>query len=212
MNIYQKLIEVRKTCQYLKKDNKGYQFQYVSSSQTLGTLRQAMDEQGLLLVPAVNSFEVRDHTTSKGGHENYTLLDMTFTWVNADNPEERVECGWTGQGLDTGEKGVGKALTYAEKYFLLKFFNIATDKDDPDAFQDKQESHRSESTKKEVPKFIPSTEVEQELRGAFSLDGLASIFKARWPMIQAHYNKAEIDQIKAVKDEMKAEFSKAANE
>ena len=28
-----------------------------------------------------------------------------------------------------GEKGVGKALTYGKKYFLLKFFNIATDKD-----------------------------------------------------------------------------------
>ncbi|KKL28137.1 hypothetical protein LCGC14_2378110, partial [marine sediment metagenome] len=28
-----------------------------------------------------------------------------------------------------------KALTYAEEYFMLKFFNIATDKDDPDNFQ-----------------------------------------------------------------------------
>ena len=35
---------------------------------------------------------------------------------------------------------MGKALTYGEKYFLLKFFNIATDKDDPDSFQRKQES------------------------------------------------------------------------
>ena len=38
-----------------------------------------------------------------------------------------------GQGVDiSGEKGVGKALTYAEKYFLLKFFNIPTDEADPD--------------------------------------------------------------------------------
>ncbi len=139
MNIHQKLIEVRKTCQYLKKDNKGYQFQFVSSSQTLGQLRGAMDEQGLLLVPSVEAFEVRDHTTAKGGHEYFTMLDMTFTWINADNPEETVVCKWTGQGLDNGEKGVGKALTYAEKYFLLKFFNIATDKDDPDAHQRKTE-------------------------------------------------------------------------
>jgi hypothetical protein len=28
-------------------------------------------------------------------------------------------------------------MTYAEKYFMLKFFNIATDKDDPDSFQKK---------------------------------------------------------------------------
>ena len=138
MNIYQKLIEVRKSCEYLKKDNKGYQFNFVSSSQTLGTLRGAMDAQGLLLVPNVLDYEVRDHKTSKGGHEYFTILKMKFTWVNSDNPEEIVECLWTGQGLDSGEKGVGKAMTYAEKYFLLKFFNIATDKDDPDSHQKKK--------------------------------------------------------------------------
>lgn len=137
MNIYQKLIEVRKSCEYLKKDNAGYQFKYVSSSQTLGTLRAAMDAHGLLLVPKVTSHETRDHVTKKGEHEYFTIATMSFTWINADNPDETLECPWLGQGLDSGEKGVGKAMTYAEKYFLLKFFNIATDKDDPDSFQKK---------------------------------------------------------------------------
>ncbi len=53
MTLHQKLIEIRKTCSYLKKDNQGYQFKYVSSSQTLGTLRGAMDEHGVLLIPRV---------------------------------------------------------------------------------------------------------------------------------------------------------------
>jgi hypothetical protein len=76
-----------------------------------------------------------------------------MTWVNAENPEETIECPWYGQGVDiAGEKGVGKALTYAEKYFILKQFNIATDKDDPDAFQGKAESYRK-------PEPISSTEL-----------------------------------------------------
>ena len=137
MNLYEKLIEIRKTCPYLKKDNKGYQFQYVSSSQTLGSLREAMDQHKVLLVPCVTQFEVRDHQTKKGDHQYLTILTMDFTWVDADNPEDRITMPWVGQGLDDGEKGVGKALTYAEKYFMLKFFNIATDKDDPDSFQQK---------------------------------------------------------------------------
>jgi hypothetical protein len=144
MNLYQKLIEVRKACPYLKKDNTGYQFFYVSSSQTLGSLREAMDANGLLLIPRVISTEVRDHTTRKGDHEYFSIFNMTFTWVNADCPEETIECPWTGHGLDDGEKGVGKALTYAEKYFLLKFFNIATDKDDPDSFQKDQNKNGSD--------------------------------------------------------------------
>jgi hypothetical protein len=150
MNIYQKLIEVRKSCEYLKKDNAGFQFKYVSSSQTLGTLRAAMDTHQLLLVPRVTSHETRDHTTKKGEHEYFTIATMSFTWINAEKPEEQIECPWLGQGLDNGEKGVGKAMTYAEKYFLLKFFNIATDKDDPDAFQKKNED--KESTPKDPTK------------------------------------------------------------
>jgi len=144
MNIYEKLIEVRKEVPYLKKDNSGYQFKFVSSSQTLGTLKGKMDELGLLLVPSVTYSKVSDHTTKKGDHEYFTQVEMTFTWINAEKPEEMIQCQWLGQGLDNGEKGVGKALTYAEKYFLLKFFNIATDSDDPDKFQDKIESGKVE--------------------------------------------------------------------
>lgn len=150
-NIYQKLVEVRKSVPYLKKENAGYQFKYVSSSQTLGALREAMDIQGLLLIPKITREEVRDHTTRKGDHEYFTILNVEFTWVNIDKPEEMVICPWYGQGLDDGEKGVGKALTYAEKFFLLKFFNIATDKDDPDSFQKKEDGQSHEVKPKNTP-------------------------------------------------------------
>lgn len=157
MNIYQKLIEVRKSVPYLKKDNQGHQYNYVSSSQVLSSIRQKMDEVGLLLVPQVISKEVtQDMVESKDKYGNtkhtttyFTELNMEFTWVNVDDPSETIVCLWYGQGVDVaGEKGVGKALTYAEKYFLLKFFNIATDKDDPDAFQ-----HKTEDKPKDIPGF-----------------------------------------------------------
>jgi hypothetical protein len=63
-----------------------------------------------------------------------TELVLEFTWVNVDNPTETLTARWYGQGIDAGEKGVGKALTYAEKYYLLEFFHVPTgDADDPDA-------------------------------------------------------------------------------
>ncbi len=154
MNIYKKLIEVRKTVPYLKQDNQGHQFKFVSSSQTLGTIRGKLDELGLLLIPRVVSHEVRDHATKKGGHEYFTNIVINFTWVNSENPDETIECGWIGQGLDSGEKGVGKALTYAEKYFILKFFNIATDKDDPDSFQKRVEQKKPENIDERFSKAI----------------------------------------------------------
>ena len=150
MNIYEKLIEVRKAVPYLKKENAGQQYKYVSSSQALGAVRAKIDELGLLLIPSVIDAKYSEllKSTSAKGNETITILTeltVEYTWLNAENPEEKLSVTWYGQGLDTtGEKGVGKALTYAEKYFMLKFFNIATDKDDPDAFQDKIEGKEKE--------------------------------------------------------------------
>jgi len=144
MNIYQKLIEVRKAVPYLEKVNEGYQFKFVSSSQTLASLKAKMDELQLLLIPSVTSKNLIEKT-SISAKEHLTEIEIDFTWVNAEKPDETIKCHWYGQGLDTGEKGVGKALTYAEKYFMLKFFNIPTDKDDPDSFQEKLDNKNGDS-------------------------------------------------------------------
>lgn len=138
-NIYQKLVNVRKEVTGLAKDSttkSSGQFKYVSSNNILSNLRPLMDEQGLLLECRILSHNLLDKWRGAAGqNEHLTELTVEFVWVNSDNPEEKIVCPWYGQGLDTGEKGVGKALTYAEKYFLLKFFNIPTDEDDPDAAQ-----------------------------------------------------------------------------
>jgi hypothetical protein len=139
VNIYEKLIEVRKAVPYLQKEAKGHQYNYVSSSQVLSAVRRRMDEVGLMLIPTITNTKV---TAENDGKRTtyFTELWIDFTWVNAEKPDELWKSSWYGQGIDiAGEKGVGKALTYAEKYYLLKTFNIATDKDDPDSFQDKQE-------------------------------------------------------------------------
>lgn len=153
MNIYEKLIEVRKAVPYLQKENSGKQYNYVSSSQVLANVRAKMDELSLLLIPAVTGHDVLTHSREgKDSITYFTEVDMTMTWINAEKPEETITCPWYAQGVDiAGEKGVGKALTYGEKYFLLKSFNIATDEDDPDSFQEKHDD------KKESPKSAAKT-------------------------------------------------------
>jgi len=132
LNINQKLIEVRKAVQFLKKDSQGEGFKYVSSSKAIIAVRQKLDEHGVLLVPRIKKTAISPHVTGSGKHWYFTELDMEYTWVNAEKPDDTIVATWYGQGIDSGEKGVGKALTYAEKYFILKSFNIPTDKDDPD--------------------------------------------------------------------------------
>lgn len=163
MNLYQKLIEVRKHIPYLQKDSSGPKYKYVGSSQVLSAVRGKLDELNILLKPEVIGHNVRTETVENKNQDGknkktttyFTELDMKMTWIDTEDPETKLECSWYGQGVDiAGEKGVGKALTYAEKYFMLKFFNIATDNDDPDSFQGKNsqddpgESSRGKSPKK----------------------------------------------------------------
>jgi hypothetical protein len=155
LTLYQKLIEIRKGCAYLQKENAGYQYTFVSSSQTLSALRSKMDELGVLLMPKIVAHNVREFKNNKDSLEFMTELDIEYTWLNAENPSEFIISPFYGQGVDNAEKGVGKALTYAEKYFFLKFFQIATDKDDPDAFQQKTEN-KLKSPKK-APTIDPAT-------------------------------------------------------
>ncbi|WP_127532770.1 ERF family protein [Paenibacillus kobensis] len=168
MNIYQKLIEVRKVVPYLKKESQGHQYNYTGSSQVLAAVRNKIDELGLLLIPRVTDAKVTAETPAEGKKATtyFTELTMTMTWVNAEKPEETIEVPWYAQGIDTaGEKGVGKALTYAEKYFLLKQFNIATDKDDPDAFQQKQDRQQETADKKRLLKLTSEIQTTWVTRG-----------------------------------------------
>lgn len=182
LNIHQKLVEIRKTVTYLQKENKGEQYKYVSSSQVLLAVREKMDELGVLLVPNItghnlnlSAIEYRD----KEGHITkrtttyFTELDMSMIWVNVDNPSDVIICPWYGQGVDiAGEKGVGKATTYAEKYFMIRQFNIPTDQDDPDSIQHGPTAER----------YTPSSKrIMPETKGDTNMDAIAQASNERFP-------------------------------
>src|SRR5690625_1600352 len=130
LNLYQKLLEIRRSVPYLQKTNKGHQYNYVSSSDVIGAVREKMDSLGILLTPKIT--ETKMTVVPSGNRNNIvTELFIDFVWRCVETGEESV-VPFYAQGTDPHEKGVGKALTYAEKYLLLKQFNIATDNDDPD--------------------------------------------------------------------------------
>jgi hypothetical protein len=118
----------------LVKDGKNTsdKYDYVSSDMVLDTLRPKMNELKLLLIPEILSAKLTDGQTKSGTTRFMTELIMSFVWVDCESGEQKA-VPFYAQGTDlAGEKGVGKALTYAEKYFLMKFFHIGTSKDDPD--------------------------------------------------------------------------------
>ena len=124
----------------MTKDKSGNSYQYVSGDKILGIVRPAMDKLGLLLIPEVEdaTFTRQDYNlyekngNAKPKSEIFCNLKIKFTWVDSESGETLV-CHWASSGQNNWDKGLGSALTYGERYFLLKFFHIATDKDDVDA-------------------------------------------------------------------------------
>ncbi len=139
MDLYAKLAEVAKSVDHLTKQEKGYKYKYVSSSQVITALRAKWLELGLLLQLEVNKIDVRP-APEFGGRQHVVTVLMEYKWVNTEDISQALQVSWSGTGMDTDtSKALGKALTYSEKYFLLKYFQIPTDADDPDARQTKQQ-------------------------------------------------------------------------
>lgn len=61
----------------------------------------------------------------------FMRIETTYIFVNIDNPTEQIEITTYGDGIDTGDKATGKAMTYSDKYALMKAYKISTG-DDPD--------------------------------------------------------------------------------
>ena len=138
MNIFQKLVEIQKSVRSLGKDESaGYGsagYRFVSGSKVLDIIRPQMDKLGLLLIPQIDSIDNHriDYQAKQGAKsEMLTNVKMTFIWIDAESGE-KLSVPFGANGMNNWDKGLGSALTYAERYFLLKFFHIATDQDDVD--------------------------------------------------------------------------------
>ena len=71
----------------------------------------------------------------------FMRIETTYRFVNIDNPNEYVETIVYGDGVDTGDKAPGKAMTYADKYALMKAYKLSTG-DDPDKDASPEKGYR----------------------------------------------------------------------
>lgn len=191
--LYQKLQNIHKKVPYIQKSQQALQYSYAGSSDVLGAIHGLMDEEKLILIPQITNKNTETSQNRKGSTVIFTELMMTMTWVNSDNPDEKLECQWYAQGIDTaGEKGVGKALTYGEKYFLLKFFNVATDDLDPDAFQENAKAQKA-------PELI-NDEQKKTLKELFN--SMASVTKTPIEKVsKAYLKKVKSDSIEKLQED-----------
>ena len=143
LNLYQKIVEVRKSIGSIKKDavagkNSKFSYEYVSGSSILNKIKEEMNNQRLLFIPIIKNKKMdRIESTDRYGKPAITYiveLDLDYKWINADNPEETFIINFYAVGEQNDpSKAFGTALTYSERYILLKEFNLPTDEDDADS-------------------------------------------------------------------------------
>ena len=85
--------------------------------------------------------------------QQFMRLEIVYRFVNTDNPAEFVDITSYGDGIDSGDKATGKAMTYADKYALMKAYKIITG-DDPD-------QHASEELKAKEAKPVAKATAQQ---------------------------------------------------
>jgi len=154
MSIYKKLHQIQCKINGFGKDKKSgsgsFGYEYVSGAKVLEYIKPLMNEYGLILKQEILSIENdrQDYTLTskkwesvngqnaqveyqKPKSEILSKVMMRFTWVDVETGE-KDENLFGANGQNEWEKGLGSALTYAERYFFLKYFHIPTDEDDID--------------------------------------------------------------------------------
>ena len=150
MSVYKKMHQVQAATRSLAANTEGQtgaaKYNYVSGAKLLGVIRPLMDKLGLILTQEVVDIknEPITYMTRNGEKtEMFTTAHIRFTWVDTDDGSQVVN-DFFANGMNAWDKGLGSALTYAERYYLMKTFHIATDEDDVDALV-KEEAIRQPS-------------------------------------------------------------------
>ena len=143
MNIYQKMAavtqEISRVAKNLKVGEGKASYKAVGEADVLAAVRPAEEKAGIYSYPcdreivesAVLTTTSEYNGNKKETNKQFMRIKTVYRFVNIENPDEYIDIITYGDGVDTQDKAPGKAMTYADKYALLKAYKIITG-DDPD--------------------------------------------------------------------------------
>lgn len=140
MNIYQKMSAVTAELQTVAKNltvstGKNNTYKAVSERDIIDAVKPIEVKHGIYSFPCDRQvIESQTLESEYNGNKKTTFFSrirVTYRFVNVDKPDEFIDMVTFAEGIDAQDKGSGKAMTYADKYALMKAYKISTG-DDPD--------------------------------------------------------------------------------
>ncbi|MDO4379090.1 MAG: ERF family protein [Erysipelotrichia bacterium] len=144
LNIYQKMLAISDEMGIVTKNllvptGNGKSYKAVSERDVIDAVKPLETKYGVYSYPV--SREIIDNailTTQRNyngkdveSKQIYLRLQIVYRFVNVEKPDEYIDITSYGDGIDSGDKATGKAMTYADKYALMKAYKMSTG-DDPD--------------------------------------------------------------------------------
>lgn len=184
--IYQKMAAILKETKAITKSEKNQQqgFKFRGIDNVMNELHDIFAKNDVFVLQEVISFETNDRPTKSGGVNTFTRATIKFRYMTTDG--SFVETVNVGEAMDSGDKGMNKAMSIALKYSLLQMFLIPTEEQkDPDA-----------TTPEETDYLAMAM---QEIRAAQTTATLAQIYNNYHPL---HTNKEFMSALSARKKEL----------
>lgn len=147
-------------------------YKAVSERDILDAVKPIEEKHGVYSYPVIRNVlesNLLENETTYNGQTTkkttfMTRIETVYRFVNVDKPDEYIETTTFAEGIDAQDKGSGKAMTYADKYALMKAYKISTG-DDPDqtASEDTEYKKATPAQKPETQKPAPKQKTPREL-------------------------------------------------
>jgi hypothetical protein len=169
--------------------NERQDYHYVTEADVMECVRAQLAKRGVMILHDIVQCVSEWRDSKSGGNIQFTTVCLEFTAHGSDGAILPLGKGY-GQGQDSGEKAVYKAITGAYKYKLLKLFLISSG-DDPEASKRAPKDGTSAPARVDGPRFpnfgprkgdpIHGAEVQHlEFYLAAARKSLADPEKAKW--------------------------------
>ena len=131
-------------------------YKAVGEADVLAAVKPLEEKHGVYSYPYSRKIVEADLVTTTSEYQGkvtektnrYLRIETVYRFVNIDNPDEYIDITTYGDGIDSQDKAVGKAMTYSDKYALLKAYKIITG-EDPDQFKSEEGKTEKKLTNRE---------------------------------------------------------------
>lgn len=126
--------------------NGSFAYKGVADKDVKQKIGEAMQKHGLAMIPtSVESYAQTERWEEAGKQKQSTFTEVKTKYLLLHTSGQSIEVAGYGHGIDSGDKGAGKATTYALKYALLYLYMVPTGNID-----DADNSHSEELPKSKV--------------------------------------------------------------